>query len=79
MVGDDDDPVPEVIAVRVWARREVGECCTDIAGWLERIGYAVSPSEVERIAGRHAQRLEAAWAQWAGRGHDASGHRHLSE
>jgi hypothetical protein len=66
MVGDDGQ-LPDVMVVQVWARRQVGECCTDIAAWLAQVGYRVGPGEVKEIASRHAQWLEAAWARWARR------------
>jgi hypothetical protein len=53
------EPVPDVIAERVWARREVGEPCVDVSLWLGRIGYWVLPSEVDAIAAQHAQRRDA--------------------
>jgi hypothetical protein len=70
---DADDQLPEMITVRVWARREVGQSCADIAAWLDRMGYPVSSAEVEQIASRHAQGLEAAWARWGRRQGQAPG------
>jgi hypothetical protein len=52
------DALPEVIVMRVWARREVGESCVDICLWLNRIGYQVRPDEVAVIASQYAQRQD---------------------
>ena len=54
------DALPEVIAARVWERRQAGEPCVDISLWLARIGYRVGPDEVAVIAAQYAQQQEAA-------------------
>jgi hypothetical protein len=51
--------VPEPTAECVWAHRELGEPCVDVALWLGRIGYHVLPDEIDTIAARHAQRRDA--------------------
>jgi hypothetical protein len=50
--------VPESIAERVWARRELGEPCVDVSAWLDRIGYQVLPEEIDTIAALHTQRRD---------------------
>jgi hypothetical protein len=46
------ESLPTVVAEQVWARRDLGESCEDVSSWLSRIGYAVTPDEIETIASR---------------------------
>jgi hypothetical protein len=55
--------VPEEVARRVWARWATGTPPDEIAAWLARVGYRLSPDEVLMIATRYEQQRDDTYSQ----------------